>query len=107
MLSRRWFAAAVGAPAILAGTARAQNQAAESTIDRIQRAKVLRIAALPGEAPYFNKDIATGAWSGMCIEMARDIAGVFDAKVDYVESSLHMGIRCSICRPARSTWRFP
>jgi len=91
MLSRRLFAAgagaAAGAPAILAGAARAQNQSAESTIDRIQRAKVLRIAALPGEAPYFNKDIASGEWSGMCIEMAKDIAGVFDAKVDYLEST--------------------
>ena len=87
MLSRRLFAAgagaAAGAPAILARAAPAQNQP-EWTIDRIQRAKVLRIAALPGEAPYFNKDIATGEWSGMCIEMAKDIAGVFDAKVEYL-----------------------
>jgi hypothetical protein len=46
MLSRRLFAA---------------EQPAESTIDRIKRTKMLRIAALPGEAPYFNKDIASGA----------------------------------------------
>ena len=58
----------------------AKTNPRESTIDRIKRAKVLRIAALPGEAPYFNKDIATGAWSGMCIEMAKDIAGVFDGQ---------------------------
>src|SRR5690242_836345 len=88
MLSRRLFAAgAAGAPAIFAGAARAEEQSAESTIDRIKRGKVLRIAALPGEAPYFNKDIATGAWSGMCVEMAKDIAGVFDAKVEYLEST--------------------
>ena len=86
MLSRRLFAAAAGAPVILAGAAPTQSQP-EWTIDRIQRAKVLRIAALPGEAPYFNKDIATGEWSGMCIEMARDIAGVFEAKVEYLEST--------------------
>src|SRR6201997_5732482 len=88
MLSRRLFAAgAAGAPAILAGAARAEDQPAESTIDRIKRNKVLRIAALPGEAPYFNKDIASGAWSGMCVEMAKDIVGVFDAQVDYLEST--------------------
>src|ERR1700756_4641209 len=91
MLSRRLFAAgagaAAGAPAILTGAVRAQNQAAQSTIDRIRRAKALRIAALPGEAPYFNKDVATGKWSGMCIEMAKDIAGVFDAKIEYLEST--------------------
>jgi len=88
MLSRRLFAAgAAGAPAILAGAARAEDQPAGSTIDRIKRGKVLRIAALPGEAPYFNKDIASGTWSGMCIEMAKDIAGVFDGQVEYLEST--------------------
>jgi polar amino acid transport system substrate-binding protein len=88
MLSRRLFAAgAAGAPVVLAGAARAEDQPADSTIDRIKNTKVLRIAALPGEAPYFNKDIASGNWSGMCIEMAKDIAGVFDAQVEYVEST--------------------
>jgi polar amino acid transport system substrate-binding protein len=88
MLSRRLFAAgAAGASAILAGAARAEEQSPESTIDRIKRTKVLRIAALPGEAPYFNKDIASGNWSGMCIEMAKDIAGVFEGQVEYVEST--------------------
>jgi hypothetical protein len=83
MLSRRLFAAgAAGAPAILADAARAEEQPAESIIDRIKRTKVLRIAALPGEAPYFNKDIASGNWSGMCTEMAKDIAGVFDGQVE-------------------------
>ena len=88
MLSRRLFAAgAAGAPAVLAVAARAEDQPAESTIDRIKRTKVLRIAALPGEAPYFNKDIASGSWSGMCIEMAKDIAGVFEGQVEYIEST--------------------
>jgi polar amino acid transport system substrate-binding protein len=88
MLSRRLFAAgAASAPAILAGAARAEDQPADSTIDRIKRGKVLRIAALPGEAPYFNKDIASGTWSGMCVEMAKDIAGVFDGQVEYLEST--------------------
>ena len=91
MLSRRLFAAragaAAGTPAILAGRARVENKPAEWTIDRVSRTKVLRIAALPGEAPYFNKDIATGAWSGMCVEMAKDIAGVFDGEVQYLEST--------------------
>jgi polar amino acid transport system substrate-binding protein len=90
MLSRRLFAAGAGATAgasgILARAAPAPSQP-EWTIDRIRRAKVLRIAALPGEAPYFNKDIATGGWSGMCSEMAKDIAGVFDAKVEFLEST--------------------
>ncbi len=92
MLSRRFVAlAAAGAPVVLASEARAQTPppaaSGGSTIDRIKETKTLRIAALPGEAPYFNKDIATGEWTGMCIEMAKDIAKPFEAKVEYLEST--------------------
>jgi polar amino acid transport system substrate-binding protein len=68
------------------GLARAQTMA-ENTFDRVRGTKVLRIAALPGEVPYFVKDITTGEWSGACIEMAKDIAKVFEAKLEYVEST--------------------
>ena len=57
------------------------------TFERVHSSKVIRIAALPGELPYFVKDIASGEWSGACIEMAKDIAKVFDAKLEYVEST--------------------
>jgi polar amino acid transport system substrate-binding protein len=91
VLSRRFVAlAAAGAPIVLAGEAKAQTPPADSgqsTLDRIKETKTLRIAALPGEAPYFNKDIATGEWTGMCVEMTKDIAKVFDAKVEYLEST--------------------
>ncbi len=93
MLSRRSLALGVAGAGVLLAAAEAKAQNAppadqgQSTIDRIQQTKTLRIAALPGEAPYFNKDIATGEWSGMCIAMAKDIAGTFDAKVDYIEST--------------------
>ena len=69
-----------------AGAARAQGSG-ENTFDRVRSSKVLRIAALPGELPYFVKDITTGEWSGACIDMAKDIAKVFDAKLEYVEST--------------------
>ena len=91
-LSRRGLAAlgAAGVPAAtiaaLASPARAQS-ATESTVDRIQRTKVLRIAALPGELPYFSKDLATGEWKGAAIDFALDIAKAFDAKLEYVEST--------------------
>ena len=91
MLSRRFVAlAAAGAPLVLASEAKAQSSPADSgssTLDRIKETKVLRVAGLPGEAPYFNKDIATGEWTGMCAEMSKDIAKVFDAKVEYLEST--------------------
>ena len=85
---RRGLLAAAGSLAVLGliGSARAQTPV-EGTFDRLRRTKVLRIAALPGELPYFQKDLMTGEWSGACIAMALDIAKVFDAKLQYVEST--------------------
>ena len=87
-VTRRGLAAAAAPAAamIIPAPAGAQGSS-ETTFDRIQRTKTLRIAALPGELPYFQKDLATGAWGGAAIEMARDIAKVFDAKLEYVEST--------------------
>jgi polar amino acid transport system substrate-binding protein len=68
------------------GSAHAQS-GSESTFERVRRTKVLRIAALPGELPYFSKDLVSGEWSGSCIEMAKDIAKVFDAKLEFIEST--------------------
>jgi polar amino acid transport system substrate-binding protein len=86
-IGRRVLAGAAALP-FLALTRRARAQtASESTFDRVRRTKTLRIAVLPGELPYFIKDLATGVWSGACIDMANDIAKVFDAKLAYVEST--------------------
>lgn len=87
-ISRRGIAAGAALLPAAAMIRSAQAQPAnESTFDRVQRTKVLRIAALPGELPYFNKDITTGAWSGACINMAQSIAKVFNAKLEYVEAT--------------------
>jgi polar amino acid transport system substrate-binding protein len=59
----------------------------DNTLDRVRADKVLRIAVLPGELPYFNKDLASGTWSGMCIDMANDIAKLLDVKLEYTEST--------------------
>lgn len=85
---RRGLAAATALlpAAAMIGTAHAQSSG-DNTFDRVRNSKVLRIAALPGELPYFQKDLATGAWAGACIDMANDIAKVFDAKLAYVEST--------------------
>jgi polar amino acid transport system substrate-binding protein len=84
------YALAIGSGAALAAAtsspASAQT-AAENTLDRVRAAKVLRIAVLPGELPYFNKDLASGNWSGMCLEMANDIAKLLDVKLEYIEST--------------------
>src|SRR5580692_12468876 len=59
----------------------------DNTLDRIRANKVLRIAVLPGELPYFNKDLASGTWSGFSIEGANDIAKLLDVKLEYTEST--------------------
>jgi polar amino acid transport system substrate-binding protein len=94
MTTRRRLAralAALGASAgvIAIGSAAAQTAAApaEATFDRIRRTGILRIAALPGEQPFFRKDLATGEWHGAAIDMARSIASALNAKLDYVEST--------------------
>jgi polar amino acid transport system substrate-binding protein len=84
------YALAIGSGAAvasaLASPASAQG-ASDNTLDRIRATKVLRIAVLPGELPYFNKDLATGTWSGFSIDMANDIAKLLDVKLDYTEST--------------------
>src|SRR5262249_28268729 len=93
MLSRRDLAGAALAGAAVSGTilagsrALAQAPADEATFDRIRRTKVLRAAALPGELPYFKKDLASGEWSGAAADMCRDIAKVMDVKVEWLEST--------------------
>jgi polar amino acid transport system substrate-binding protein len=84
------YAFAIGSGAALASAlaSPASAQATpDNTLDRIRANKVLRIAVLPGELPYFNKDLATGNWSGMCIEMANDVAKLLDVELEYTEST--------------------
>ncbi|WPH12749.1 transporter substrate-binding domain-containing protein [Variovorax paradoxus] len=84
-------AAAAGATLATSGTAAAQPAAptasAGSTLDKIQKSGVLKVAVIPGQEPYFHKDLATNEWSGACLEMAADIASALRAKVEPVESS--------------------
>jgi polar amino acid transport system substrate-binding protein len=84
------YALALGSGAALsaaiAAPARAED-VADNTLERVRAAKVMRIAVLPGELPYFSKDLASGTWSGMCIEMANDIAKLLDVKLEYTEST--------------------
>lgn len=84
------YALAIGSGAAIASslaTPASAQSAADNTLDRIRSTKVLRIAVLPGELPYFNKDLATGTWSGFSIEMANDIAKLLDVKLEFTEST--------------------
>ena len=57
----------------------------ESTFERVNRTKQLRMAVVSGSPPYFKKDLATGAWAGAAVEMAKSIAAIWSAEVVYVE----------------------
>jgi polar amino acid transport system substrate-binding protein len=78
--------ALAGAAIAATASARADTQPT-STLDRIKKSGVLRVAVIIGQEPYFHKDLATGQWSGACIDMANDIAGKLGAKVETLEST--------------------
>jgi polar amino acid transport system substrate-binding protein len=84
------YALAIGSGAAIASSLASPASAqtpADNTLDRIRSTKVMRIAVLPGELPYFNKDLATGTWTGFSIDMANDIAKLLDVKLEYIEST--------------------
>jgi polar amino acid transport system substrate-binding protein len=84
------YALAIGSGAALTSalaTPASAQANSDNTLDNIRVAKALRIAVLPGELPYFNKDLSTGTWSGMCIDMANDIAKLLDVKLEFTEST--------------------
>ena len=79
---------ALAGAAAIATSASAQAQSAqESTLDRIKKSGVLRVAVIVSQEPYFHKDLASGQWSGACIDMANDIASKLGAKVETLEST--------------------
>jgi polar amino acid transport system substrate-binding protein len=86
MQTRRAIGSALGTIA-LAGAAAAQTRDPETTFDRVRRTGILRIAALPGELPFFRKDLAAGEWSGAAIDMAKSIASSLNGRLEYVEST--------------------
>ena len=73
---------ALAGAAMAAASSSAKADAPTSTLDRIKKNGVLRVAVIVGQEPYFHKDLATGTWSGACIDMANDIAAKLGAKVD-------------------------
>jgi polar amino acid transport system substrate-binding protein len=90
MVDRRRF---IASSAIAAGlssvvsSAWSQTDASESAWARIHRTKVLRMGAVPGQAPYYVKDPATGEWAGFMIDFGRDLAASLDVKLEIQETT--------------------
>lgn len=65
----------------------AQAGADLPTWDRISSSKTLRIAAVAGGAPNYQKDLATGEWSGIMIDLAKNLATKLGAKLEISETT--------------------
>ncbi|XAH23880.1 transporter substrate-binding domain-containing protein [Xylophilus sp. GW821-FHT01B05] len=68
------------------GAALAQD-AAESSLARVQRTKTLRVGTVAGAVPYFNKDITSGKWEGFGPDFAESLGKKLGVKVEYVETT--------------------
>lgn len=79
--------AAMLAAATLGTPLWAQDNVSPTTWDRIASTKTLRIAAVAGGAPNYQKDLATGQWSGIMIGLASNLATKLGAKLEITETT--------------------
>jgi polar amino acid transport system substrate-binding protein len=79
--------AAALAGVMLSAPVWAQGTPDMATWDRITSSKTLRIAAVAGGAPNYQKDLATGEWSGIMIDLAKKLAAKLGAKLVISETT--------------------
>jgi len=87
---RRHFTMGVAALAAscFAGAALAQAPSVEqSTWDRINSTKTLRVGAVAGAPPNYQKNLATGEWSGIMVDLAKDLAAQLGVKLVVTETT--------------------
>jgi len=84
---RSWLGAAAVLAATVAAPSWAQDNANMATWERIASTKTLRIAAVAGGAPNYQKDLATGEWSGIMIDLANNLASRLGAKLVITETT--------------------
>jgi polar amino acid transport system substrate-binding protein len=90
MIDRRQFIAIVAAFGIAPfaiDEVAAQTAGVESAWARIQRTKTLRVGAVAGAAPYYQKDLATGEWQGFMIDFSKSLAASLGVKLDINETT--------------------
>ena len=87
VLTKRFFLRALVAMTSVCAVGLASAQEAESAMARVQRTKVLRVGAVAGAVPYFNKDLASGKWEGFGPDFSESLAQKLGAKVEYVETT--------------------
>ena len=87
MPTKRHFLQSTLALAAALGATRTLAQDADSALARINRTKTLRVGAIAGAVPYFNKDIVSGKWDGFGPDFAESLAKKLGARVEYVETT--------------------
>ena len=92
MFSRRDIASLLAATSLGAATgaaapALAQTNPGESTFDRVRKSKKLRIGAVNGGAPYYQKDLVTGQWRGFYIDICKSLADDLECEIEIVETT--------------------
>lgn len=94
MVSRRNLVTAAGVAAVGLGavaasatSAMAQAPAGETAFERIRRTKKLRIGAVAGAAPYYNKDINSGQWGGFYIDLSKALAEELEVELEITETT--------------------
>lgn len=89
--NRRHFTAsliALAAASGLAGQAVAQTAGEPmSAWDRIATTKVLRVGAVAGAPPNYQKNLATGEWSGIMVDLAKDLAAKLNVRLEITETT--------------------
>ncbi len=89
--NRRHFTvslAALVAASGLTGTALAQVAGQPmSTWDRIASTKVLRVGAVAGAPPNYQKNLVTGEWSGIMVDLAKDLAAKLNVRLEITETT--------------------
>jgi polar amino acid transport system substrate-binding protein len=84
---RQFLTTALAGGATLALPAATFAQETESTMARVKRTGRLRLGAINGATPYFNKDLASGEWKGFCADFGRDLAKYMKVEVEWVETT--------------------
>jgi polar amino acid transport system substrate-binding protein len=92
MLSRREFGRTLAATAVVrrrgsGHPAPPPPPARETNLARILRTKKLRIAGFVGEEPYSYKESANGRWTGLFVEMGRNLATELGVELAVIESN--------------------
>jgi len=87
MITRRQFVHYTLASGLTLALPAAFADEPESTWARVKRTGRIRLGAINGATPYFNKDLVSGEWKGFCADFGRDLAKYLKVEVDWVETT--------------------